>query len=360
MARVVAHEPADLVATAESGIGLADFNREVGRAGQWLPLDSPDDGRATLGGVAATNPSGAQCYGYGLPRSHVLGMTVALADGRVIRVGGRVVKNVAGYDLCKLFVGSYGTLGLILELTVRLRPRPIREATLVARTSDPGMLLEAARALIEAQLLPVAVEVLSTRMAGEVGLPVAGGEFVLLARFAGTAGAVEYQLARAGDLIASHAKKASVESLEDDAALWSNIAAAPMRGARGLVWRASVLPSRMGALLDAIREKDEGAHALTWHAGAGDGRLRVFGTAASDEARTLSRLQNLREASRACGGSLIIENAPPVLKRKFDAWGLTDSASFLMRRVKAQLDPSDTFSPGRFSMSAMLEDQVDD
>ncbi|HYH87186.1 MAG TPA: FAD-linked oxidase C-terminal domain-containing protein, partial [Pyrinomonadaceae bacterium] len=273
MSRVVAHEPADLVATAEAGVRLADFNREVGRAGQWLPLDPPDDGRATLGGVAATGLGGAQSFGYGLPRSHVLGMTVALADGRVVRVGGRVVKNVAGYDLCKLFVGSYGTLGLILELTFKLRPRPVREATLVARDGDLGKLLEAARVFLEAQLLPVAVELLSTRMAGEVGLQVSDGELVLLARFAGTAGAVEYQLARAGELIASRAKAASVESLEDDAALWSNIAAAPMHDARGLAWRASVLPSRMGALLGALREKDEGARALMWHAGMGDGRV---------------------------------------------------------------------------------------
>ncbi|MDQ5838043.1 MAG: FAD-binding oxidoreductase, partial [Acidobacteriota bacterium] len=98
MARVVAHEPADLVATAEAGLTLADFNREVGRAGQWLPLDPPGAQRATLGGVAATGAGGAQTLGYGTPRSYVLGMRVALADGRIIRAGGRVVKNVAGYD----------------------------------------------------------------------------------------------------------------------------------------------------------------------------------------------------------------------------------------------------------------------
>src|SRR5205085_10672050 len=126
LARLVAHEPADLVATAEAGLTLSDFNREVGRAGQWLPLDPPCAGRATLGGVAATGAGGAQSFGYGTPRSYVTGMRVALADGRVVRAGGRVVKNVAGYDLCKLFVGSHGTLGLILALNFKLTPRQAR------------------------------------------------------------------------------------------------------------------------------------------------------------------------------------------------------------------------------------------
>ena len=108
---VVEHEPADLVATARAGTTLAHFNSALSLASQCLPLDPPDDGRATLGGVAATGTGGAQSLAYAPPRSHVLGMTVALADARIIHVGGRVVKNVAGYDLCKLFVGSHGTLG---------------------------------------------------------------------------------------------------------------------------------------------------------------------------------------------------------------------------------------------------------
>lgn len=343
LSRVVAHEPADLVATAEAGLSLADFNRAVGRSGQCLPLDPPDDARSTLGGVAATASVGAQGFGYGVPRSHVLGMSALLADGRIIRVGSRVVKNVAGYDLCKLFVGSYGTLGLILELTFKLRPRPPREATLVARARDAEATFGAARALVGAQLLPVAVEILSPRMAAAVGLQVDEEEFALLARFAGTAAAVEFQLARAAELIETQTPKSRVEVFDEDAALWTALAAAPLRRTQELVWRACVLPSNLGALLNALP-----ASAAMWHAGAGDGRLRVFDSLERGEALSLSSLRNLREAARASGGSLVVEHAPVGLKREFDAWGLTESSSFLMSRVKAQLDPSDTFSPGRF------------
>ncbi|MFL6332098.1 MAG: FAD-binding oxidoreductase [Pyrinomonadaceae bacterium] len=346
MARLVEHEPADLVATAEAGLTLADFNQQVGRAGQWLPLDPPGAGVATLGGVVATGTAGAQCFGYGAPRSHVLGMRVALADGQLIRAGGRVVKNVAGYDLCKLFTGSHGTLGVILEITYRLRPRPRREATLVAGSRDPRALVEAARALAGSQLLPVAVELLSPPLAEEVGMfEDGGGEFRLLARFAGTEGAVEYQLARAAELVEDCLKEGAAEQVEDDDGLWARLSSTLPRGELPLVWRASVLPSALGALL--ARLGGDYGRALRWHAGAGDGRLRVFLDTPDDDEASVS-LRAIREAARCAGGSLVVERAPDGLKRKLGAWGLSESAALLLKRIKEQLDPSGTFAPGLF------------
>jgi FAD/FMN-containing dehydrogenase len=360
MARLVEHEPADLVATAEAGMTLADFNREVGRAGQWLPLDPPGGAATTLGGIVSTGTAGAQALGYGAPRSHVLGMKVALAGGRVIRVGGRVVKNVAGYDLCKLFTGSRGTLGVILEITFKLRPRPRREATLVARSRDLSELFAAARAVAGSQLLPVAVELLSPRMAGKVWPGDERGEFMLLARFAGTEGAVEYQLARAAGLVEAHAKGASVSvESEDDSVLWSRLASAASADAGrpcDLVWRASVPPSSLGLFLSRLPEVSPYASRTTWHAGAGDGRLRVFESMPSDgheydhdKLDAARLLGELRDEARASGGSLVVERATARFRRKFDSWGLSEPVASLMKRIKEQLDPSGTFSPGRFS-----------
>jgi glycolate oxidase subunit GlcD len=347
--RVVEHEPADLVATAEAGLTLADFNREVGRAGQWLPLDPPRAEAATLGGVAATGAAGPLAYGYGLPRSYVLGMRVALADGRVIRAGSRVVKNVAGYDLCKLFTGSHGTLGLILELTFKLRPLPARDATLVAHARDLGGLLSASRGLVTSQLLPAAVELISPPLARALGLETADGAFALLARFAGTESSVGYQLKGAGELVGSHIKGGgdSGFSLANDAEPWTKLSAHALREDYELVWRAGVLPSRLGRLLSRLRE--QGGGELSWHAGAGDGRLRVFDISRGAE-EDAARLTSLREAAREAGGSLVVERAPAELKREFDAWGLTDSAALLMRRIKRRLDPAGAFSPGRFDI----------
>jgi FAD/FMN-containing dehydrogenase len=278
-------------------------------------------------------------------------MTVALAGGRRIRAGGRVVKNVAGYDLCKLFTGSHGTLGVILELTFKLRPRPRREATLVARSTDLGALAGAARTLAASQLLPVAVELLSPTMSEAVGLEEGGGSFLMLARFAGTEAAVEYQLARAAELFAGASKAGAVERAEDDEELWARLSAARPRGERGLVWRACVLPSALGATLSRLGADSERGRALMWHAGAGDGRLRVFDSThdeANDDA--LATLRSVRDAAREAGGSLVVERAPSWLACEFDVWGLTDSAALLMSRVKQQLDPADTFSPGRYRL----------
>src|SRR5690349_17900662 len=154
--RIIEHEPADLIAIAEAGVTLTDFNAKLAENGQWLPLDPPDDGRATLGGVVATGIGGPQQFGYGRPRGSVIGMRVALADGSMIKAGGRVVKNVAGYDLCKLFTGSYGSLGIITELNFKLRPRPAREATVIGRGTVEDIL--------KARLFPVAAEIVSERL----------------------------------------------------------------------------------------------------------------------------------------------------------------------------------------------------
>lgn len=347
LSRLVEHEPADLVATAEAGLTLADFNREVGRAGQWLPLDPPGAGTATLGGVVATGSVGAQALGYGAPRSHVLGMRVALAGGRRLRAGGRVVKNVAGYDLCKLFTGSHGTLGVILEVTFRLRPRPRREATLVTRSAELWTLLEAGRALCGSQLLPVAVELLSPTLAAEV-CGVDDSRFCMLARFAGTEGAVEYQLARAAELVEGLMKEGVAEPVEDDDGLWARLSSTCQQTKRTLAWRASVLPSALGSLL--ARLGDDYGRRLRWHAGAGDGRLRVCDDPQDDDG-ALALLRDLREAARAAGGSLVVERATDGLKRELGAWGLTGSAEFLLKRLKERLDPSDTFSPGLFDIN---------
>ena len=214
--RIIEHEPADLIAIAQAGVTLTDFNAKLAENGQWLPLDPPDDGRATIGGVVATGLGGAQQYGYGRPRGSVIGMKVVLADGSMIKAGGRVVKNVAGYDLCKLFTGSFGTLGIITEVNFKLRPRPAREATVIAKGTVED-LQAGAQIMLKARLFPVAVEIISSAFASRLGF--AADSDMLLVRFAGNQKGVAFQIEQACALL----KNADV--LMNDTELWRKIAA---------------------------------------------------------------------------------------------------------------------------------------
>ena len=236
--QIIEHEPADLIAIAQAGVKLVDFNTKLKENGQWLPLDPADDGRATIGGVVATGLGGAQQFGYGRPRGSVIGMKVVMADGSVIKAGGRVVKNVAGYDLCKLFTGSYGTLGVITEVNFKLRPRPAREATVIV-TGATGDLVSNARRIMDARLFPVAAEIVSPAFANRLGIT--STDPALLVRFAGNEKGVAYQVEEALAQL-SHA-----EVMLDDTQLWQAVAAVSLSSNRdeiGEVWQMGALDAR--------------------------------------------------------------------------------------------------------------------
>src|SRR6185503_5012766 len=152
----------------------------------------PNDGNATIGGVVATGLGGPQQFGYGAPRRHGIGMKVVLADGTLISVGGKVVKNVAGYDLCKLFTGSLGTLGIIVEVNFKLRPLPFATSTIFV-SGERDELFDVARRVIQAPLFPTAAELLSSSCANAVGVT-EHGQHLLILKFDGSASAVNYQI----------------------------------------------------------------------------------------------------------------------------------------------------------------------
>jgi FAD/FMN-containing dehydrogenase len=347
--RIVEHSPADLVVTAEAGVPLSRLNSELSRSGQWLPLDPPDDGRATVGGVLATGVAGALGAAYGPPRAQLLGARAVLADGRTVSVGGRVVKNVAGYDLAKLFAGSYGTLCLLTELTFKLRPLPDRDTTLAVRGDDATKLLAFGRRLIAELLLPAAVELLSPRAAELCGL---GDDerYALLVRFTATDAAVAWQCERALSLLSDEKILAPAEVFEDGARLWQSVAALPLRTGGWLRWRASVLPSHLPELLARLPP-----HTSAWHASVAAGRLRAACEQAADSDVLAASLNELRDVARRGSGSLVIEGADEeagamLAAAGFDAWGVEPGAARLMRAVKRALDPSGLLAPGVFAL----------
>jgi glycolate oxidase subunit GlcD len=368
--RIIEHEPADLVAITEAGVTLKDFNDVLAQKGQWLPLDPPDDivgvggagrGCATIGGVVATGIGGPQQFGYGLPRRHVIGMKVILADGRLIKVGGRVVKNVAGYDLCKLFTGSYGTLGVIVEVNFKLRPVPFETRTVLAWGNREDLLRDARR-VIESRLFPVAVELLSPGLAREVGWP-EKTDHLLLMRFAGSLSAVLWQTKTAGEMFKDQNGSRPVSLAPDEAALWNCLAVLPLRFSDALVWRVGLRPADVGTFLKELGNADDTHSSANhsesiWHAGIGDGRIRVMQHLKQHGHKSpeqiVERIQQLRLKAQNLGSALIIENAPAEMRKYLHAWGSFGSSTGLMQRVKQQLDPLGILSPGRFEFETTL------
>ncbi len=346
MTRLVRHEPADLVATAEAGLTLSAFQKQLAEAGQWLPIDPPDDGRATLGGVVATGLGGPHSFGFGSARSFVIGMRVVLADGRSIKAGGNVVKNVAGYDLCKLFTGSYGTLGLITELTFKLRPLPPESRTIAASGPLASLIVAGRKAC--GQLAPVAIELISGRLANDLQIA-KENDCALLMRFVGSSQSVVTQTAQALKLLRDDGNRCIV--LDEDDQFWARLSAASLQPSAELVWRVALRPTDLPSLLSDMAEldTDEASHpGLHWHAGLGDGRLRAIARAPVYHREAVRALERLRQKAESLGGSLVIETAPLEVRNEFDVWGDFGSAAELMKRVKAQLDPANSLSPRRF------------
>jgi glycolate oxidase FAD binding subunit len=230
--RIVEHNAGDLTAVLEAGVPLSTAQETFREADQMLALDPPDAGGATIGGIVATNDSGPLRARYGGARDLVVGMRVALADGTVAKSGGKVIKNVAGYDLAKLFTGSYGTLGAILEVSVRLHPLPPATATAVGHTLSPHLLAGGAAALSHARLEQMGLDV---RWAAGAGM--------VLARFGGVAARAQAESAEA--LLREAGLEA--ELVEEDGSLWDDQRAA-QRSPAGLVVRVSGVQTDLEAL----------------------------------------------------------------------------------------------------------------
>jgi glycolate oxidase FAD binding subunit len=324
---VVEHNRGDLTAVLQAGVPLRALDQLLADAGQMLALDPPPGAgdAATVGGAVAAADSGPLRHRYGAARDLVLGMTVALSDGSLARAGSKVIKNVAGYDLAKLFSGSFGTLGLITEVTVRLHPRPPDHATAVGATDDPALLQDAALALagssLEAQALDVRWE---------------AGEGLALARFAGIA-ATE-QAAAAERLLGASGVQA--RTVEDDAALWT-AQRAGQRSAEGAVVRVSGRPTQ---LADACAAAEAAGATLVGRAALGLWWIALPAAAPGELVPAIARLRD------ALGPSpCVVLDAPAAVRAQLDPWDHSDdSALVLMRRVKARFDPTATCNPGIF------------
>ncbi len=316
---VVDHVPADLTVTVRGGTRLRDLQAALAERGQFLPLDPPHDG-ATVGGVIATNSNGFGTLRYGAVRDLLIGTTTALADGTLARAGGRVAKNVAGYDLNKLLVGSFGTLGVIVEATFKVLPLPVARGASVSSAPDAAAAFATAAAVVRTSLRPCALVVDRER-----------GRWRLVVAAAGEQAVVDRTLREAGG-----------DQVADPEQVLAPLRDLPASAAEGALVRAALPLAAQAAFAEGVSRLDGFARLI---ADAGTGIVRVH--LRGDDATVAASLAAAIASARVLGGSARAERVAPSLRAAVAALRTEPPGHFLMRRLKDAFDPRGTLEPGR-------------
>jgi len=324
---LLVHRHGDMTATAHAGMSLAQLNRELARHGQWLPIDTAFDA-ATIGGVIATNDSGPVRHRFGTPRDLLIGVTLALTDGRIVKAGGHVVKNVAGYDLGKLASGSFGTLGAIVDATFKLLPIPQASATLDASYDDGEVLARDVMQVATSQLEPMAFDVMLD-----------GGRYRLRLLFASSPAAVNSQVESAGRLLST---PSTIVTGDPEMDVWTDQVRSPWAGS-GAVIRFGWLPAKLAEVTTLMHDMQQiaGSVVMAGRVGTGAGLMRVDGDVRT-QAAVVERLR-----SSVWVGNVAVLRATPELKRHVDVWGPASSAADAVRALKSMFDPAGILNAGR-------------
>ena len=356
--RIVELDEANLIVSAEAGVRFGELQAALMARREFLPLDPPQAERITVGGLIAANASGPSRLLYGPARDWVLGLRVVLPSGERIRCGGKVIKNVSGYDLNKLFIGSMGTLGVITEATFKLLPVPAMRATVVGVFSEVAQVAAVVSRTLESHLLPEALEALDPQAlrAVESQLALSGASgYALAASVAGSGETVERQVRDLKRFFAdAHATATATLDQAQGEAAWRAIR--DVQASLGATPQARVVAKiavpiaktlELFSAAEGIARHNGWRGAVTAHAGSGivrAGFLIDEGTLGA----VRDGLDALRKQAEAVEGSLVVEAAPTTLKRSLGAWGKPGDAFSVMRRVKAEFDPGALMSPGRF------------
>jgi glycolate oxidase FAD binding subunit len=329
VARVIDHDPANLTVSAQCGMTLSDLRTALASERQTLPIDAPLPARATLGGTVAASINGPRRACYGSVRDLVTGMKVVLVNGESIKAGGKVVKNVAGYDLCKLFVGSLGTLGIISEVTLRLAPACESAATIIGN----GSLAEARRFVEElwpSSLLPAAVCLLKDAEQRHWRVAIWCEGFTE---------SVERHLGDLGSMATASGMTCHVLRAANHDDFWQKLSDASAEPNR-VVYRV-ILPR--AELFDFI------ARSQDWRADTvGDFASGTVWLSLPAMKSSIARFREIESMARHRRGHAVLFAAPASLKGAVNVWGPSPATLPLMRDIKRQFDPDELLNPGRF------------
>lgn len=348
--RLVAHEPFDLTATVEAGMTLAELQRKLAERGQFLPVETPFPSQATIGGILATNASGPSSLYYGTIRDWLIGIGVVRADGVHTNAGGRVVKNVTGYDLNRLYIGSLGTLGVIVEASFKITPIPQAKKTLIATYPSTKHALEAIEDLFNRSFLPHALTLIDEVSASRLtkhGMSLTSG-VAIVALFAGTAAAVERKASETSKVLneVQEIPKAQAQQLWQALVDMGWEQDKPPQLALRLTCTRIRVPDVLNSVQSVATTAKPGLVVDPW-----SGIVRAIWwdeQNALSTAETQNLVAALRREVQALGGYVVVERCPPEVKKTLDVWGDVPGGLDIMRRIKSELDPAAILNPGRF------------
>jgi glycolate oxidase FAD binding subunit len=347
LAQIIDFPARDMTVTVQTGITVKALREILARENLRLPIDVAQADRATLGGILATNISGPRRYGFGTLRDYVIGISALNDEGREFNAGGRVVKNVAGYDICKLLVGSLGTLGIITQATLKLRPLAEHHAVITLGCESAH--LEALLACLhESRTRPVCIDLLNqtaTRMVfAQANHAAAETPWTVLVGYEGNFDAVGWQVQQ---LVKEVGTQCQLQAQVDATAqpFWDALVEHAVTSSAGLAFKANLLPSATAAFCQNV-DRAPNRPALCAHAGNGI----VFGQwpAGLTMEQAGSMLTAWRELAVKGQGRVIVSASPSEWKKSLSVWGPASSDAWLMREVKAKFDPHGIFNPGRF------------
>jgi len=351
LTRLLEHEAPDLTCHVEAGLTLAALQAQLATKGQRLALDPPDAEQSTIGGILASNASGPKRLRYGTARDLVIGLSVVQATGEIAKSGGRVVKNVAGYDLNKLYVGSLGTLGIIVEANFKLHPLPTAERTLVLTFPNALDAMQMVISISGSLLTPSALELIDAGAASDMsdffGLNLPTNGYTLAVNFEGSMVAIERQMDEARLLARKHGALMGDDLTGEEQDRFWQVVREHTQGT--VTCKAAILVSQLATYLQRVDEvcrRHDLESAIVAH--AGNGILYIELRPGDATPRLIQAIAELRQYAQEARGSMVVERCPVDLKRLINVWGEPGPDFYLMQRLKRQFDPKGTFVKGRF------------
>lgn len=353
--QVIEHNPKDLTAIVQAGITLQNLQSALNKRNQFVALNPPVPSLSTVGGTLATNIAGPLKWQNGSPRDTVIGMKIVQSDGTITKSGGRVVKNVSGYDMSRLHIGAIGTLGVIAEVSFKLTPKPAKEATVTANFTKTKHCIDAGLAVFHSNMLPLSI---TTKMNHENKIPSAKNNtpnFRLFVRVGGRTKTLERQIREINSICKmNNANGLNVLHSNEMDALWSCITDFGWDNTNLFFTRLRVFiePTATDNLINAVMESDSSINtkpSIVCHPAHGTVIITLNHNHSKNSIDQISNgIAQTSDIVKRLNGKMIVEKAPPEIKSKIDVWGDTPESISVMHSLKTQYDPKRTLNPGRY------------